>query len=545
LSEESSTEIHPSPPHPGPRPRFSTANLLDQLRGPLVVLSGLCFLTFGGAWLVAGEFGVVARFALAGAVFCLGMYVAIDPGKAWGAITSRESIHGSNAVVLSVAFVVILVVANVLSNRFHQRWDVTAQRDFSLSDATLKLLAELPQEVTARAFFSTEIRDRQKADDLLKEYAARSNGRLKWELIDTNLDPVVTKLAGINVDGTIRFQMGDRTQDSITTEESYVTTALIKLVNPDPLKIYYMVGHGEREIEKFDEDGYSELKTQIQRDNFVLDTLNLLATGRVPDDAKALIIAAPKTPFQELELEAIKRYMDGKGRLVLLVDPFQTESNAEEIIKRWDLTIGKGVVIDPVSSLQQSPLSIIVLRYGLHDIVKNLGGLPTLMPFSTTVEIPEFIKRGVDVSGLALTADTRSWLETDRTRPEFTEGQDKKGPLTLAVAVEEAESPPAEDPPPGFRDPNKRVKNRAVIIGNSEMVINGLVKQPLANRDFFLNSLNWVTQTDQLITTRPYIAERRTVFLNQTETNFLFYSSAVFLPILLLGIGTVMWWTRR
>jgi ABC-type uncharacterized transport system involved in gliding motility auxiliary subunit len=155
------------------------------------------------------------------------------------------------------------------------------------------------------------------------------------------------------------------------------------------------------------------------------------------------------------------------------------------------------------------------------------------------------IKKGTEVSALAMTADARSWLETDQNVLQFDENVDKKGPLTLAVAIEEAESAPVEDLPPGFQDPNKRVKNRVVVIGTSELAINGLIKQPIANRDFFLNSLNWVTQTDQLITTRPYIAEKRTVFLNPTESNFVFFSSAIFFPLIILGVGGIVWWNRR
>lgn len=521
------------------------AGWLDRARRPLVLASGLAWLVCAGAWLVYGEFGVPARLAAAAAVLFLGMYVAIDPQKAWAALLSRESIYGSNAVVLSVAFVGILVALNVLANRFHQRWDLTAQRDFSLSEATLKLLTDLPQPVHAKGFFSGGLRDRQRAEDLLKEYEARSGGKLTWEMIDTFQEPALARLEGVNVDGTIRFRMGSRTQDSITSEESYMTTALLKLVNPEPLKVYYVTGHGERDLEKFDDEGYSELKTQIQRDNFVVEPLNILAQQRIPEDAKALIIAAPKTPFLEQELVALKQYLDGKGRMVLLVDPFQSESNAEELIKRWDLSLGKGVAVDPVSALGQDPLAVIVQRYGLHNIVKDLRTI-SLMPFATTIEIPDFIKKGVDVSGLALTVDTRSWLETDRDRVEFNEGVDKKGPLTLALAVEEVENPEAlQETLPGFQDPNKRVKNRAVIIGSSEMAINGLIKQPIGNRDLFLNSLNWVTQTDQLITTRPYIAERRTVFLTPAQANFVFFSSAVFFPLILLGIGALIWGTRR
>ncbi len=99
--------------------------------------------------------------------------------------------------------------------------------------------------------------------------------------------------------------------------------------------------------------------------------------------------------------------------------------------------------------------------------------------------------------------------------------------------------------PPGFEDPNKRVKNRAVIIGTSEFAINGLIKQPFANKDILLNSLNWVTQTDQLIAQRPRIEERRTVFLTPAQSNFVLFSGALFFPMILLGMGGVLWWMRR
>ena len=524
---------------------------IGRLRGPLALAGAFGLFLAAAFVLVYGEFGPPARFALAAGILLLGGAIALDPEAALGILKSRESRYGSNAVIISVALIGILVALNVLAARFYQRWDLTAQRDFSLSDATLKVLHDLPAPVHATAFFSGTLQDQQKAQDLLKEYQARSDGKLSWELVDTNADPVRPRLEGINVDGTIQFKwadaaMGDRKQDTITTDESHITTALIKLVNPVPLKVYFLTGHGERDLDKFDDDGYSELKTRIQQDNFTVDTLNLLAAGSVPADAAAVIIAAPKTPLQEQELTALNTYMDARGRLILLVDPFQTDANVEELLRRWDLTIGKGVALDPVSSLQQSPATLIIQRYGLHSIVKDLGNQIAVMPFSTSIEIPNALKRTVDVNSIAQTFDTRSWLETNRgAAANYDEGEDKRGPLTLAVAVEEVETAPVQDLPPGFEDPNKRVKNRAVIIGTSEFAINGLIKQPFANRDIFLNSLNWATQTDQLIAQRPRIEERRTVFLTPAQSNFVLFSGALFFPMILLGLGCVVWWMRR
>lgn len=519
-------------------------SLLDRVRVPLAGAGGLALLLAGAFSLVAGELSVPARFALAAGVLLLGTSIAIDPEKALRAATARQWVYGSNALILSVAFVGVLGLLNVLAVRFHQRWDLTAQRDYSLSEATLKLLQELPQPVHAKGFFSGGLSDRQRTEDLLKEYEARSGGKLTWELIDTFQQPALARLEQINVDGTVVFSMADRRQTSITSDEAHLTTALLKLVNPTSLKVYYVTGHGERELDKFDDLGYSEIKTQIQRDNYVVEALNLLARAEVPEDAAALIIAAPKSPFLPEELDAINRYLDRKGKLVLLVDPHQIESNAADIIKRWDLAVGAGVAVDPESSLPRDPLVVIVQQYGLHNISKDLGTI-SVFPYATSIEIPQLQRREVEVSAIAMTLGTRSWLETSREAIEFNDGVDKRGPLTLAVAVEEAETAPAEDPLPGFQDPFKKVKNRAVIVGTSEFAVNGLINQPYGNRDFFLNSLNWVTETDQLITTRPRIPERRPLFLTPVQSNFVFFSGVAFLPLILLGIGGVIWWTRR
>lgn len=518
---------------------------LDRMQGPSALGGIVALLVAGGAALVAGEFGVLSRLALAVAILLFGTYIAIDPAKALQSVTGRSWVYGSNALVLSLAFIGIMVVLNVLGSRYHQRWDLTAQRDFSLSEQTLKVLDELPGPVHAKGFFSAGLTDRQRTQDLLKEFEQRSGGKVTWEMIDTFQQPSLADLEKINVDGTVLFTMAGQRQTTITTDEAHLTTALIKLVNPRQLKVYYVTGHGEREIDRFDDRGYSDLKTQIQQENYVVDSLNLFATQDVPADAAAVIIAAPRNPFRQEELDAVGRYLDRKGKLILLVDAVPSESNAGEIVKRWDLTFGDGVVVDPLSALPQDPTVLIEQTYGQHTISKDLATTATIMPSATSIEIPQFIKRGVDPMALLLTSGNRSWLETDRSQMSFDENVDKRGPLTLAVAVEEVENPETqEETLPGFENPFKRVKNRAVVFGSSEFVANGPLKLG-ANRDFFLNSLNWVTETDQLITTRPRLPERRPLILNPVQANFVSFSGALFLPVILLTIGGVVWWIRR
>ncbi len=523
---------------------------LDRLQLPAALAGVVAMLLAAASALVSGEFSVPSRLALALAILLFGTWIAIDPRKAFQSVTGRSWIYGSNSMVLSLAFIGIMVLVNVLGSRYHLRWDLTSQGDFSLSESTLTILGDLPAPVHAKGFFSAGLSDRQRTQDLLKEFEQRSNGKVTWEMIDTFQQPSLADLAKINVDGTVLFTMGAQRQTTITTDEAHLTTALIKLVNaasanPKQLKVYYVTGHGEREIDRFDDRGYSDLKTQIQQENYVVDTLNLFAAQEVPQDATALIIAAPRNPFRQEELDAVSRYLDRKGKLILLVDALPSDTNVQEIVKRWDIKFGDGVVVDPLSALPQDPTVLIGLNYGQHAISKALVTTATILPTTTSIEIPQFIKKGVDVLALVLSSGNRSWLETDRTQLAFDENTDKRGPLVLAVAVEEVENPESqEETLPGFESKFKRVKNRAVVIGSSEFAANGPIKLG-ANRDFFLNSLNWVTETDQLITTRPRLPERRPLILNPVQANFVSLSGAVFLPVILLIVGGVVWWTRR
>ncbi|MBL7986276.1 MAG: GldG family protein, partial [Flavobacteriales bacterium] len=92
-----------------------------------------------------------------------------------------------NAILLVVA----LVLINLIGQRYAFRLDLTSDKRYSLSPATLKLLKALPEAVTVSAFFTERMPPdlaiaRQDFKEMLVEYAARSNGRLVFEFIDPN-----------------------------------------------------------------------------------------------------------------------------------------------------------------------------------------------------------------------------------------------------------------------------------------------------------------------------------------------------------------------
>ena len=67
----------------------------------------------------------------------------------------------------------------------------------------------------------------------------------------------------------------------------------------------------------------------------------------------------------------------------------------------------------------------------------------------------------------------------------------------------------------------------------------------LGNRDFFLNAANWLAESEELISIRAKPTDNRTLFLTSAQQNTILYSTTLFLPLLVLGLGAAVWWGRR
>lgn len=79
----------------------------------------------------------------------------------------------------------ILILLNILANRFFFRIDLTEDNRYTLSDATKNLLDELNDPVTITAYFSEGLPpniDKTRVDfkDMLSEYATRSRGKILY-----------------------------------------------------------------------------------------------------------------------------------------------------------------------------------------------------------------------------------------------------------------------------------------------------------------------------------------------------------------------------
>jgi len=162
----------------------------------------------------------------------------------------------------------------------------------------------------------------------------------------------------------------------------------------------------------------------------------------------------------------------------------------------------------------------------------------------------EGLRKALEVTQLVKTSDG-AWGESDmealmsENRAEFDEEHDFKGPLCIAIAVAAKEKADDKPPlPPGQSPEAAKTKRVLVAIGDSDFVANKWLQA--GNPDLFMNSVNWLTEDEELISIRPKVQEEATVRrdISGRQLRFVIFSISA-IPLILLVIGALVWWKRR
>ena len=89
-------------------------------------------------------------------------------------LRARQTKYAAYATVYVIVILAIIVVANVLADRYNKSYDSTANKRYSLSDQTAKIVKGLKQPATITYYDRTS--RLQQGKDLLDRYANLSPG---------------------------------------------------------------------------------------------------------------------------------------------------------------------------------------------------------------------------------------------------------------------------------------------------------------------------------------------------------------------------------
>lgn len=507
-------------------------SFVDRLSLIFAGLGTLAILGAAAGYLVLGRLDRWVILALAVGIG-LWIYAALErPERTVAALSGRGVRYGSNTLVMSLAFLGILALINVLANRYSNRFDLTQNQYYTLSPLSVQVVKELSQPVHILAFYRNGDPGRESLEDLLKEYT-RHSSLITYEFVDPDFKPGLARQYKVDTYGTTVLVSGDKQQSVTGSDEGAITSALLKLERNKPQVVYYLTGHGELDLTSTAQDGGSSAKQALEADNYSVKPLNLVASGKVPPDASALIIAGPTTPLLPQEVTALETYLDGGGKALILVDKRQ-QGILQPLAQRYGVEIGNGIVIDEAQSYFSDVLTPVITRYQFSPLTKDLPAL--VFQAATTVTPAKSPPAGLTVQPLAQTTEN-SWLETDARVVHYDPGVDPKGPLTVITSVTKTPTDPAQ-----AKDDSKTM--RIVFVGDVAFAMNGLIPQ-LGNKQLLTNAINWLTANEDLIQVQAKSPVDQSLILSNTQLNVLLYGSAVFLPLAVLAAGVLVWWNRR
>ncbi len=496
------------------------------LLGVLLLLTGL------GILLISGEVTRPAQLLLlwGGALV---VAFAILEFEAFGELLRTRGVRGGGNILLrGLAVAGILIVLNLLVSRHPITRDLTVNRVNSLSPQTIKLLHSLPDRVDVTAFYTNQALGKRQASDLLNLYA-RESQHFILKFVDPDVHPDLATRAAIDRDGTTVFSRRDRPPERVTgaTEQDF-TTALIKLTRPQQPKIYFLTGHGERALEGAPGRALGAARDALTRQAYATEELLLVGkqTG-VPQDAAAVIIAAPRTPLQEGEIKALREWTDAGGHLMVLGAPFE-QSNLNSLLTPYGLALDGGFLIDQDRYLQQRPLDLVAVRYGDHPITRDLQGQLTVMPLGTAV-VRQGQAKGIITSLWETSAN--SWEKTDQNTsdPSFDPRRDKRGPFSLVQV---------EDIPAG----SGTTAGRLIVVGTADFADNEWLRlDGIGNVALFTDAVNWLAGQEQLISIPPRSSRGAGAQLPHTDANLIFFGTTIFMPLLILLTGVLVWLRRQ
>lgn len=514
-------------------------DLLSWVAMALVVVAvALRFQPWKPTWVDYG-----APVALA-AIVLLGIW-ALAQG-----FSGRRTARYGTLTGLSVLVVLgILVAVNYIGSKQDKRWDLTANKQFSLSDQTRNVLQKINEPLNITVFARES--DFQTFKDKLKEYEYASKN-VTTDYVDPEKKPTLASQNQIDAFGTILFKYNNRTERIKSDSEQDITTAIIKVVQGTTKKVYFTSGHGEKDATSADRDGYKTIADAMSHENYTVDKLVLAQAGSVPDDAAVVVVAGPTTDFFPNEITALKNYLAKQGKLLLQLDPPERVdspplTNLIALAHDWGMDVGNDIVVD-VSGMGQligTDASVpVAANYPSHPITQRFR-LLTAFPAARSVMPVSGGVNGHIAQGFVETSP-KSWAESDL-KGMLTTGKvsfnaasgDKQGPITIAAAVSAAGTRPA-----GAAADASNPETRVVVFGDSDFAANsGIGIQ--GNKDLFMNTIGWLSQQENLISIRPKEPDDRRLAMTSAQVTNVGVLSVLILPGLVFAAGIYTWWRRR
>lgn len=525
------------------RPAFEQARSADRYQGALTAL-----------WPVLWICAVVPL------VFVELSYAQMDVAKTVEPARVRRS-AGSGALLALTAS--LLFVASFIVEEYDEKIDLSYFKTTRPSESSRKMVTNLSEKVQAKLFFpgTNEVLD--EAMSYFKDLA-RESKHFTASQVDQVMEPELAKELGVSQNGTVvlvqnnqhqQISLGtklERAKRKLKQLDSEFQTAFRKLMKQQKVA-YITVGHEERSKEQRDGVRGSEIRDAVswlEKLNFAVKDLGIgqgLAS-EVPADASLVLIPGPRKDLLPAEVEALRRYLRGGGKVMLLLDP-EAGLTFEALLRPFGLRytpvkLANDKFYVRLSYTQADRNVLFTNRFSAHPSVstltRNANRLVTiLLGAGSLEEVPPEAGLKTRVQ-LTLHSMPFTW-DDGNGNMVFDSGSEKRKVYELAAAVTMPAPGAAKDTKKDKKKGKDEPEMRLIVAADSDMISDGLFRN-LGNGHFFLDSVKWLSGDEEIIGETSSEEDVRIVHTRK-EDQLWFYLTIFAVPALVLAGG--LFYTRR
>jgi ABC-2 type transport system permease protein len=507
----------------------------------------------------------------------------------------------------AVLVVLLLVGVNIAASYLHGRWDVTAEKRYTLTPSTKQLLRGLDSTVNIEVFlkgdYPASFRQlAQATQELLDEFREYGKQHIRFsfvspgqgmsdsarmafqgQLVEQGIMPFNLKVQqeanegyaekmifpgalvhykgktiGVNL---LKSQGGQDPMETMTNSEALLeyqfANAISKLQQKKKPLVGYMLGNGET----LGAEIYDALNTL--QTNYLLDTLTLQSTPFIPKDFDVLLFARPADRFSDADKLKIDQYVMNGGKILWFLDAvnasmdslqlhnefiaFDQGLNLEDLLFRYGVRINQDLVQDlqcdiiplvvghvgnqPQIQPVPFPYFPLLVPTGAHPIVKNMDMVMSRFTSSIDTIKSENVRKTILLTTSRNSRSVKIPVQINwdvvKTRPNPREFRQSFIPAAVLMegtftslfrnrldqAAQQEILQVSGQPYKGMAD----TANKMIVVSDGEIIANAVSRKngPLqmgvnefnqefvfANKEFFLNCLEYLTNTTSIMESR-------------------------------------------
>jgi hypothetical protein len=481
-----------------------------------------------------------------------------------GAVEHRRvAMSGAAGLTLGLALT-YLVAFNYAATEFEWRRDLTYFKTSTPSEATERMVKRLDEPVDVVLFYpeSNEVLEQVRPyfDEL-----ARSSKNLRVKVVDHVLAPRLAKEHRVRGNGHVlvsrgaqgkTFQVGLELEDARRQLKQLDATFQENLATvTQPERVFYTtVGHGERTTrgrDQAEKAGIEDLAEFSRR--FGLEHRNLgMAQGlgnEIPADASVVAVLGPDTPFLPEEVSSLVRYVEGGGRLLLLLEP-DTTAGLEPVLEALGLKLEPGTLAHDqlhrlLTDTSADRGAIISNRYSPHPASSTVSR--AAKGVATVFYQAGHLSKRADATNQRISFLVKSmpgtWADRDGDL-ELDPEERAEMAYNLGAAVTLPVGPaPAKAPAKAGQGATAAREGRAVVIADAD-VFSDRVFRNEGNLLLAADSLLWLVGEEGgagLISSE----EDEPIEHTRGQDSLWFWTTVVLVPALVMGFGLVYTARRR